>query len=99
MTPLRWPLSSPPGTEKRCALLLYGLPKYFSERSFPSLHKRILERIPYPVDIFIHTYDLRETSNSRNGEVACRLDPDEVRIANPLRVEMQSQDAVDNEHQ
>lgn len=97
--PVRWPLSAAPGSEQRCALILYGLPKLFRDRSFPTLLQRVIMRIPMPVDVFIHTYNLTETSNMRNGEVACKLDPQEVHVAKPLRLEMQSQDLVDREHQ
>lgn len=93
--PVCWPLSAQPGAEKRCALVLYGLPKFFRERSFPSLVARVISRLPFPCDVFIHTYDLRETSNARNGEVACKLDPQAVHAARPIRVAIDSQDAAD----
>lgn len=95
---VRWSLSSSPGSKQRCALILYGLPKFFRDRSLPTLLHRVVSRIPMPVDVFVHTYDLTHTTNSRNGELACKLDPDEVRAAKPVRVEMQSQDVVDREH-
>lgn len=96
---VHWPLSSPPDTPKRCALVLYGLPKFFAARSFPSLQARVISRLPMPVDVFVHTYDLHETTNSRNGEVACPLDPSEVMVAKPKRVETTSQDIADKEFQ
>jgi len=97
--PVTWPLSSPPGAPKRCALVLYGLPKFFAARSFPTLQACVISRLPFPVDVFVHTYDLRETTNSRNGEVACPLDPSEIQVAKPKRFEITSQDAVDREFQ
>jgi hypothetical protein len=95
---VRWPLSTPPGEEQRCALLLYGLPKFFRELSYPTLHERVISRLPFPCDVYVHTYDLRETSNTRNGEVDCKLDPEEVLAAKPLQSVMQSQDSVDKAH-
>jgi len=95
---IHWPLSTPPDQERRCALLLYGLPKFFKDRCFPTLEARILSRLPFPVDVFVHTYDLHETTNVRNNEAACRLFPEEVEVAHPVRVEMQDQGVVDKVH-
>mmetsp|Transcript_23795 Transcript_23795/g.70104 ORF Transcript_23795/g.70104 Transcript_23795/m.70104 type:complete len:311 (-) Transcript_23795:304-1236(-) len=92
---VHWPLSSPPGQEKRCALLLYGLPKFFKDRSYPTLEARLLSRLPFPCDVFVHTYNLHETTNVRNNEAACRIYPEEVEVAQPVRVEMEDQSVVD----
>ena len=81
----------------RCALLLFGLPKFFAERVFPLMVRKLIEQIPMPCDIFAHTYDITQTTNMRNREEGCALDPSEVQAASPLAFELQSQEAVDLE--
>ena len=79
----------------RCALLLFGLPKFFRGRVLPLMTRKLIEQLPLPCDVFAHTYDLTTTTNPRNRERDCALDPSEVEAAAPLAFELQSQDAVD----
>lgn len=83
--------------EPRCALLLYGLPKFFRERSYPSLVAHVVARMRSPVDVFVHTYDLRATTNPRNHEHDCALDPDEVFDARPVAWQVDTQARIDAE--
>jgi hypothetical protein len=82
-------------SQPRCALLLYGLPKYFRALSYPSIVEHIVRHLRMPVDIFAHTYDLRTTTNPRNGEAQCAIDPDEVLACTPIEWRIESQDRVD----
>lgn len=80
----------------RCALLLYGLPKYFQGVSYPSIVDRIVRHVRVPVDIFVHTYDVRTTTNPRNGEAQCPLYPEEALTCTPVAWRLEaSQDRVD----
>lgn len=78
-----------------CALLLYGLPKYFQEMSYPSIIEHVLRHVRVPVDVFVHTYDLRITTNPRNSELQCALDPMEVFAATPVKWRIDTQDIID----
>jgi len=63
--------------DERCALLFFGLAKAFRNLVLPSIQAHILDQNP-TCDIFVHTYDVRQLSNVRNGEVGQKIDPTEV---------------------
>ena len=60
----------------RWAVLWYGLPKQFSKLAYPSLSWAVLQQLPGDTDIFVSTYNLKVTSNPRNGEKEGKVDLD-----------------------
>ena len=82
-------------SQPRCALLLYGLPKFFATQSYPSIVKHVTSRMRIPVDVFVHTYDLCTTTNPRNGEYQCVINPNEIFTSAPLKWCIESQERVD----
>eukprot|EP00520_Triparma_pacifica_P001657 CAMPEP_0118636516 /NCGR_PEP_ID=MMETSP0785-20121206/2669_1 /TAXON_ID=91992 /ORGANISM="Bolidomonas pacifica, Strain CCMP 1866" /LENGTH=300 /DNA_ID=CAMNT_0006527657 /DNA_START=238 /DNA_END=1136 /DNA_ORIENTATION=+ len=63
--------------EESCALLFFGLPKHFKDISLPSIRKYILNVNP-GCDVFAHTYDIKTTTNARNGEDTSPVHPEDV---------------------
>lgn len=60
-----------------CALLFFGLPKHFNRIVFPSIERHILNTNP-GCDIFVHTYNLTQVTNTRNQERDVAIHPMEV---------------------
>jgi hypothetical protein len=66
-----------PGPGEECALIFFGLPKHFKDMCLPSIRRYIIRTNP-TCDVYAHTYDIRSTSNARNGEETSPVHPEDV---------------------
>lgn len=87
------PSAPPPSSEEplynehsnRVALCFFGLTRSL-RRTLPGIKKNLLGRlrVNFTVDVFLHTYSLKNLTNPRAGEVGVALDTEEWRVLEPL---------------
>ena len=73
------PERSAAGPEVRCALLFFGLVKTFKGLVLPKIQQHVLGPNS-KCDVFVHSYNISEISNSRNGELNAAIRPGEARL-------------------
>ncbi|KAJ3173001.1 hypothetical protein HDU88_004460 [Geranomyces variabilis] len=89
-----------PGTPDRVAVCFFGLTRSLRRHTFPSIREQIFNRLKeqgYEYDVFLHTYRVDKVNNYRSGEHGVATDPHEWALLDPLRYEIEEQDAVDSQ--